>query len=286
LTGAALQGKVSGIIILDCHINFMRASFRQIPAAVALAAALLCLAIPGETHSRRLKVTADDQCRVAASMPATVTALPRFSRALARGGRVRIIAIGSSSTEGVGASSPAANYPSQLRGLLAEALPRDEFEVLNLGVGGEMADKTAARLMRDAPELAPDLIIWQVGTNDAMNGRSTGDYEAILRKTLQFLKARKLDVVLVGLQWSSKLAESPLFAEVIGATARAARLEGVALVSRAEPMRLLAEASGREDMIGPDRLHLNDRGYRCMAEQVGVALARAVNVEATASGSL
>ena len=99
------------------------------------------MSIPGETHTRRLRINAEETCKVGAAMPAKVSALPGFSQALRRGGRVRIVAIGSSSTEGVGASSPAANYPSQLRALLETSLPRDEFEVINLGVGGETAKR-------------------------------------------------------------------------------------------------------------------------------------------------
>ena len=59
---------------------------------------------------------------------------------------VRIIAFGSSSTEGVGASSPAANYPSRLAGALSAAWPNAQVTVINRGVGGEDADDMARRL--------------------------------------------------------------------------------------------------------------------------------------------
>jgi acyl-CoA thioesterase-1 len=41
-------------------------------------------------------------------------ALPRFAEALRGQNEVNIVAIGSSSTEGDGASSPAASYPTRL----------------------------------------------------------------------------------------------------------------------------------------------------------------------------
>ncbi len=219
-------------------------------------------------------------------MPAKAVALPGFSQALRRGGRVRIVAIGSSSTEGVGASSPAANYPSQLRALLETSLPRDEFEVINLGVGGETAGKTAQRLRRDIPALEPDLVVWQVGTNDALAGAQIAAYEATLHGTLQFLKAQRVEVLLVGMQWTRKLAGNEAYAQVREATANVARREGVGIVSRYDAMRQLAEASGSEDLIGPDNLHMNDRGYRCMAEQVAVTLAHAVDADTATTGHL
>jgi lysophospholipase L1-like esterase len=244
------------------------------------------MAIPGETHTRRLRIMADEGCKVGAAMPAKPSALPGFSQALRRGGRVRIVAIGSSSTEGVGASSPAANYPSQLRALLETSLPRDDFEVINLGIGGETASKTAERLRRDIPALQPDLVVWQVGTNDALVGAHVADYETTVRGTLQFLKAQRFDVLLVGMQWTRKLAGNEVYAQVRDATARVARREGVGIVSRYDAMRQLAEASGSEDLIGPDSLHMNDRGYRCMAEQVAVTLAHAVDADTATSGNL
>ena len=263
----------------------MRASVRHFLLAAALAALAFPAAIPGETHAHRLVVAAEDLCKVAAAMPLNVAALPRFSRALASGGRVRIVAIGSSSTEGVGASSPNASYPSQLRALLESALPGDDFEVINMGVGGETAPTTAARLRRDIPALNPDLIVWQVGTNDALTGASLADYEETVGGALKYLKAQRLDVLLVGMQWTRKLAANQAYADVRDATARVAREQGVSVVSRFDAMRQLAEASGREDLIGPDHLHMNDRGYRCLAEQVAVTLAHAVAAE-SAQGQL
>ena len=145
-------------------------------------------------------------------------------------------------------------------------------------------NKTAARLRRDIPALEPDLVVWQVGTNDALAGAQTADYEATLRGTLQFLKAQRVDVLLVGMQWTRKLASNEAYAQVREATARVARREGVGIVSRYDAMRQLADASGSEDLIGPDNLHMNDRGYRCMAEQVAVTLAHAVDADTVTSG--
>jgi lysophospholipase L1-like esterase len=254
----------------------MKASRRNAIFASFVAVMAFPLAIPGETHMRLLQIMADANCRISAAMPARVAALPHFAQALASGGRVRIVAIGSSSTVGVGASSPAASYPSQLRALLETSLPRDNFEVINLGVGGETASKTAERLRRDIPALAPDLVVWQVGTNDALTGVPVADYEKTLHSSLQFLRAQGLDVVLVGVQWTRKFAGNDAYTRVRDANARVARLEGVNIVSRYDAMRQLAEATGREDLIGPDNLHMNDRGYRCLAEEIAGTLANAV----------
>jgi acyl-CoA thioesterase I len=245
-------------------------------ASLALGAALP-LVFTGSQPARRFRVAGETFCRGAALVPAHMPPLPRFSRAVREEGRVRIVAIGSSSTEGVGASGPAENYPSQLRDLLEEALPVEAVEVVNLGVGGETAAETALRLRDDIPRLDPDLVLWQVGANDGIRGVPPKHYEATLRDALRFLKKSDSDVVLVGMQWTRWLAARPNYGPIRDVTARVARDMDVALVSRYDAMRRYGGAAGREEFTGPDHLHLNDKGYRCLAEEIAITLARAMD---------
>jgi lysophospholipase L1-like esterase len=257
----------------------MRKSFRFVPVASLAVLLAFPAVVAGLIHQRGPQSASDSSCGVSDVLPARIVALPRFSRAIENRRRLRIVAIGSSSTEGIGASSPAANYPSQLLGLLQLAIPEQDFEVINLGVGGETAGGTVERLRREIPKLSPELVVWQVGTNDALTGAVIADYQSIVRDALQFLKASHVDVLMIGPQWTRKLAGNPAFDAVREATAQVARSEGVTLVSRYDAMRKLAQASGREDLTGPDHLHMNDLGYRCMAEQIVVTLAHAVGIE-------
>ncbi|WP_298352575.1 GDSL-type esterase/lipase family protein [Rhodoblastus sp.] len=254
----------------------MRRAFVLFGASLALGAALP-LVLPVGRPAQRLRVASENSCLGAARVPAHIAPLPHFSRAVGEEGRVRIVAIGSSSTEGVGASSPAENYPSQLREMLAKALPAEAIEVVNLGVGGETAAETAARLREEIPRLHPDLVLWQVGANDGITGVPPEKYEATLRDALDFLKKTDTDVVLVGMQWTRRLAALPNYLPIRDVTARVARDAGVALVSRYDAMRQYGGAAGREEFTGPDHLHLNDKGYRCLAEQIAVTLSHAID---------
>jgi len=248
----------------------------SVAMAVAVLAAFPAIA-PGETHERRLRVKLEASCAVTEGLPAHVAGLPKFSAALRSGRSVRIVAIGSSSTQGVGASAANRAYPAQLQALLELALPAMRFEVANLGVGGETAAATVERLRREIPRQNPDLVIWQVGTNDGLRGVPVETYEKNLRSALDFLRGRGDDVLLVGMQWTRKFAANPHYLAVRDATVRIAGEQGVTLVSRFDAMRRLADATGREDLIGPDQLHMNDRGYRCLAEQVAATLSHAID---------
>ncbi|HUO53221.1 MAG TPA: SGNH/GDSL hydrolase family protein, partial [Rhodoblastus sp.] len=251
----------------------MRRPFVALIASLGLGLALPLVAPRGDL-ARRLQVSGDDFCRGAAAVPAKIGSFPHFFKAIREEGRVRVVAIGSSSTEGVGATSPAANYPSQLRDLLEQALPAEAVEVVNLGIGGEKAATTVERLREAIPRLGPDLVLWQVGTNDGIAGVAPKNYEATIRDALHFLKSSEADVLLVGMQWSRKLAANPNYVAIRDATARVARDEGVTLVSRYDAMQQLGEATGREDFTGPDHLHMNDKGYHCLAEEIAATLSR------------
>src|SRR6185312_3650235 len=75
------------------------------------------------------------------------------------------VAIGSSSTQGAGASSPAASYPSKLAVELQTRFPRNNITVLNRGVGGEEVREglnriraTGADVVLIDPQFAPKVI--------------------------------------------------------------------------------------------------------------------------------
>ncbi len=78
------------------------------------------------------------------------------------------MALGSSSTEGWRATSPADTYPARLQADLSAAYPLGHVAVINRGIGGQDALEEVARLDSDAIALHPDLVIWQVGANGAM----------------------------------------------------------------------------------------------------------------------
>src|SRR3954463_15702962 len=81
-----------------------------------------------------------------------------------------IVAIGSSSTFGAGASAQAMSYPSRLALELSELLPRTPITVINRGVNGETAGEMLARFDTDVFSASSDLVLWQVGSNSVLLG--------------------------------------------------------------------------------------------------------------------
>src|SRR5215831_20045394 len=94
--------------------------------------------------------------------------LPNTARAIRRGEALVIVAIGSSSTQGVGASDEAHTYPALLAEELRRRWPRLDVTVVNKGVGGEDAEQMLARFTRDVLPYHPQLVIWQTGSNSVL----------------------------------------------------------------------------------------------------------------------
>jgi lysophospholipase L1-like esterase len=208
--------------------------------------------------------------------------LPRLSRALRTTRTARILGIGSSSTAGIGASSPSRTYVARLETNLETALTGTDFDVVGHGLSGELAQGAADRMKREVEETMPDLVIWQVGTNDALRHVALNDFTKCLGKTLAWLKQQQIDVVLINPQYGHALVKDPYYEEVVAAIATIAREQRVPLVDRFDTMRKLqGERGGYFDLAGDD-LHMNDEGYRHLAEHVAAIIIKSLPKDAPA----
>jgi lysophospholipase L1-like esterase len=199
--------------------------------------------------------------------------LARLASLLGRDGDVRIVAFGSSSTEGAGASSPGMAYPALLERDLEERLQigassRRSITVINRGKGGDTSEAMARRLERDVLAERPDLVVWQTGSNDPLAGVPLERFVELTRAGILAIRATGADVVVMDQQWCQKLtgvAGAERYGEALHALA--AEL-GVPVIRRRAMMQswvthgLMTPAQ----MIGPDGLHMTDAGYRQLAK--------------------
>jgi lysophospholipase L1-like esterase len=197
-------------------------------------------------------------------------------RAVREGRNPKVLAIGSSSTVGVGASKPANAYIAKLEDGLEGAFRGFDFAVVGRGMSGEVAEGQSARMKETVADVKPDLVLWQVGTNDAIGHVDIETFKACLRRTLGWLAENRFDVVLVDPQYSDALIKDDYYEKVVAAVADVAREMRVLLVDRFEAMRELSKARGDGFYLASDALHLNDNGHRCMAEQLARAIVAGV----------
>ncbi len=211
-------------------------------------------------------------CRVKSPAFEGRAPLRTVRRALHRGRVLKVLAIGSSSTVGIGASSPVASYPVRLENDLEGVLQGFDVEMVSRGISGEIAEAAAERIKREVAEAKPDLVIWQVGTNDAIARVEEEDFAEVLRATLKWLAANRVDVVLIDPQYSDRVASDEHYTAIVKTITDVARGERVLVVHRFDAMADLAKQKPVKAYLASDRFHLNDLGYRCMAEYAARAI--------------
>jgi acyl-CoA thioesterase I len=219
----------------------------------------------------------DPQCAVQADTAHFDQRLSRVALRLAGGVPIKIVAIGSSSTFGAGASSPANSYPSRLEAELRQHFPDHPITVVNRGVNGEEATDMLARFTTSVIDEDPHLVIWQVGTNSLLRDRPLDARSTTLQQGIAQLKSRRMDVVLMDPQYAPRVLAKPDHDAVVAQIANVAKEQKIGLMHRYDMMRHWYEVEhlAFDTFVTGDGLHMNDWGYRCLATSLGVAIADA-----------
>jgi lysophospholipase L1-like esterase len=210
----------------------------------------------------------------------TMGSLPHVAGKLVAGKPVVIVAFGSSSTAGYGASSPDFNYPNRLAAQLRRQYPGANITVINAGIGGEDAPEMMKRLQTEVIDVHPDLVIWQVGTNAVLRNLDPGDTAKMVEDGISRIQAAgDADVVLVDPQYSpavNQRAESA--GKMVKLLGKVAELRHVGIFPRFEVMRDWHEKQSIpvESFVIADGLHMNDWGYACFAQLLGDDIIRSV----------
>ena len=264
-----------------------RTLFRR-AAALGIASGCFLAIEPAQAQSPGLATTlavpatpapaaAQAACVVAGERARLDLPLPRLARRIAGREPITIVALGSSSTAGAGASTSAASYPSRLAEELSRRFPGQQIRVLNRGVNGEEIGDMLARLDRAVIAEKPDLVLWQLGTNSVLRDKAMPPHAAALHEGLSRLKAIGAEVVLIDLQYAPKVIAKPNVEDMVSLIATAAKAEHVGLFHRFDLMRDW-HGSGRlpfETFVSADGLHMNDWSYACLAKWLAAAIAEA-----------
>jgi lysophospholipase L1-like esterase len=235
---------------------------------LALAAALL---VPAAARA------AGPACAAPHELLRLASPLLHLAQKLERNEPITIVAIGSSSTQGAGASSPAASYPSRLEAELRRHFPRHSIAVLNRGVGGEEVPDMLKRFDDAVVAAKPDLVLWQLGTNSVVRGHMNADQGALIRAGLRKIRATGADIVLIDPQFAPKVIAKPDAGRMVELIAATAKQENVDLFRRFDVMKRWRDVDhlGFDTFVSPDGLHMNDWSYACMAKGLGLAIAEA-----------
>jgi lysophospholipase L1-like esterase len=195
-------------------------------------------------------------------------------------GRVRIVALGDSTTAGTPAfRSPLEAPPagkgdvsSQYAYWLMEGHP--DWDVLNRGVNGERSDQIRARFDRDVIAERPAAVVVIAGVNDIYQGRTAAHVTEQLAWMYDHASAAGIRVVagtIIPFN-TATLDQNARMRAVNSWIAQRAASRGYGFVDT----RAAVAAPGKPDTLSEtaDQLHPSPAGYRAMADAIRPVLER------------
>ena len=210
------------------------------------------------------------ECRVPGSKLYTLAPLIAIRAALEEKRPVKVLALGPSSAGGFGPGSSSFFYPFRLEGEMEKFLSGVDVEIEQRSLPGEITADAFDRFSALLTEINPDLLVWQVGTDDALAKADVESFTTALNQVLEWLAKHSIDVVLVEPSYHAALASDEHYKGLVSAIQNSARENNVPLVLRFEAMRFLSQ---QKTEAAKTQFRLKDLGYRCLAEHVARTIA-------------
>jgi acyl-CoA thioesterase-1 len=206
------------------------------------------------------------ECQAGANAIESASLLPNVTVAIEERKTVRILAIGASA-----ARRTKGSYTEQIEQLLENTIKGIDVVIINRGVSGELTADAATRIQTEVALTEPDLVLWQVGTNDALAGVPLDQLEETVSDTIRWLREHKVDVVLAGLQYVKQMVHDAHYRAVRELMRKIAAQENVMIVRRYEAMRPIPGTAGPGGGFAAEESE-HSVGYRCLAQYFARAI--------------
>lgn len=219
-------------------------------------------------------------CRNGSAALTVGSPLPNVAAALKRGRTLRILTIGAAP----GRIGPHGEYTGIIENMLEDALKNVDVIMINRGVSGELAAEAAERMKNEVALEQPDLVLWQVGTNDALAYVPVEQFAATIKDQLDWLKEHKVDVVLVGLQFAPETLRDAHYKLIRDTLRQVAAKEKVIVIRFYEAMEILNKAAETGQPVA-EQFERSEAGYDCLAQYVAHAITLGVFAKSMPKGT-
>jgi hypothetical protein len=224
--------------------------------------------------------TPAEECDVPDSLIAAETDLARVADEIKSHHRLDISVVGSGSSVLAGPDGPRFAYPAQLEQALRERLPGSEIKVTPHIQSKQTSAEMVTALPKILAEDQPVLVIWQVGTVDAMRGVETEDFRGSLDQGIDAIAAANANVILMNMQYSPR-TESMLNVSAYADVMRwVAEQRGIVLFDRLGIMHYWSDA-GVFDLYTPTNSYaMARRVHECIGRALASQIINAAHLDA------
>lgn len=249
---------------------------RRAPWGIACGVATLLLA--ATAAAQPVRVDLPTICQVPDEVIWDSSPLPHAAKQIKSERRLKVVALGSSSTLGMGASGPSAAYPARLEAVLSQHFPNVRIQVINKGMARQSAQQMLERLDSDVLGEKPALVVWETGTNEAVRGADLDEYIVALLNGVSKMSEAGIDVVLMDTQYSRSTARIINFQPYVDAIAQVAGMRDLIVFQRYAVMRLWVEEARFTfgDRTSEQARKTADQVYDCLGRLLARSLAKAL----------
>lgn len=196
--------------------------------------------------------------------------LPSVTQAIRLRKTIRILTIGASSKGGKNAAD--GGYQAIIEAMMEKTIPNVDVKMIDRGFSGELARDAGERIKTEVALASPDLVIWQLGTHDALMHVPVDEFRQAVETTLDFLRRHDIDVVMVGLHYLRQLVPDQHYQSIRTALREIAEAKKVLWIGRYEAMQVIEQARRTGAGPSPNEFTMTDNGYACLSEYVVRAL--------------
>ncbi|MDQ0506096.1 SGNH/GDSL hydrolase family protein [Xanthobacter agilis] len=234
-------------------------------------AALLALAAPAWADMSKV-------CRVPDILLTFDSDLTRTERLVDRSQPVRILLIGPQPDR----LAFSQHKRSRLEVELNRRLPDIVFTIIEEGPQPGLAREDFQRIRSAIEQYEPDLVIWQIGTGDALAATDPEDFAHTLEQAADYLKGRNIDLVLIDPPFVPNVSHEQLYGRIVNQIDTISDQEKMNVVQQyaatsyllSQPASAPAAAPAEPPPQAPSPAEQKTR--LCMPELVAEAIVRAV----------
>ena len=132
------------------------------------------------------------------------SALDRVNAAVVKKKALKIVVVGTASSMLPGRDGAASAFPARLEAALKQRLPGIAVTVTTLAKPRQTAAQMAEALEKVLLDEKPDLVVWQSGTFDALQGTDPEQYRASVAYGVETVHTGGADVILMNMQYSPR----------------------------------------------------------------------------------
>lgn len=223
------------------------------------------------------------ECLVARPLLEDSNRLPQAAAAIAAG-HLNVLVLGAGSSSLPGPAGAGMAYPARLKVALQAAFPGVAVTVATDVTSRRTAIQMADSLDSDLKRSKPDVVVWQTGTVDAMQGADPDLFNQALDRGIAVAKRAGADMILVNAQYSPRTESMIALGNYAEIMRWVAVQHEIPMLDRFAIMKLWSDL-GTFDLYSTTKaLDTAGQVHNCIGQLLSVLIAEAVKPEGPPPG--